>query len=258
MTPTKSGDYAFNPKSLIDIRKKLKLSQAEMSKLLGVPANTLYRWETASTSPDATSLASIYSIAISRGIRPDFFIRRAPVTEKTKGRYKLIVMWDFQNVGVSSKNVTGVSKHIRESLVGKFSSTKQYLFKAFSHSGQSDATDILNNLGWRVWEDAADMDEEIIDQCRSDCGAEPEATILVLITKDGDFVDMIDELKTKGVRIYLLAPKNANNDLIEAVGKKRWILLEAPLSNDYRGDNQSVAQLLPRTTQYSQDYDDDE
>jgi len=258
MTPTKPGDYTFDPKSLIEIREKLKLSQTEMSKLLGVPANTLYRWETAATSPDASSLASIYSIAIARGIRPEFFSRRTPVTEKTKGRYKLIVMWDFQNVGVSSSDVTEVSKQIKGSLVAKFSSTKQHLFKVFSHPDQSDATDILSDLGWRIWEDDADMDDEIIDQSRSDCGAEPGATILVLITKDGDFVDMIDELKTKGVRIYLMAPKNANKDLIEAVGKKRWILLDAPISNHYRGDSQSVAQTQPGTVHYSHDYDDDE
>jgi len=258
MTPTKPGDYAFDPNSLIEIRKKINLSQTEMSKLLGVPINTLYRWETFATSPDATSLASIYSIAIARGIRPSFFIRRTPVKEKTKGRHKLIVMWDFQNVGVSNSDVTEVSKQIKGSLLSKFSSTKQHLFKAFSHPTQSDATDVLSNLGWRIWEDDADMDEEIIDQCRSDCGVEPGATILVLITKDGDFVDMIDELKTKGVRIYLMAPINANEDLIETVGKKRRILLAAPLSNHSRGDSQIVVRTQSRTTHYSQDYDDDE
>jgi DNA-binding XRE family transcriptional regulator len=258
MTPTKPGDYAFDPKSLIEIRKKLKLSQTELSKLLGVPANTLYRWETAATSPDASSLASIYSIALARGIRPDFFTRRTPVAEKTKGRHRLIVMWDFQNVGVSSSHVTEVGGQIRGSLLGKFSSTKQHLFKAFAHPDQSDATDLLSDLGWRVWEDDSDMDEEIIDQSRSDCGAEPGATILVLITRDGDYAEMIEELKTKGVRLYLMAPKEASEDLIEAVGKRRWILLDTKLSS--QSARRAHLPVLPQPTPayHYEDYDDDE
>lgn len=256
MTPTKPGDYTFDPKSLIEIRKKLKLSQTEMSKLLGVPANTLYRWETAATSPDASSLASVYSIAIAHGIRPDFFMRRNPVKEKTQGRHRLIVMWDFQNVGVSSSDVTEVSKRIKESLIGKFSSAKQPLFKAFGHPDQSDATDTLSKLGWRVWEDDADMDEEIIDQSRSDCGSEPGATILVLITKDGDFVELIDELKTKGVRVYLMAPETVSEDLVAIVGKKRYIPSQALMSIRSRAGSQNVARAQPGTTYYSQDDDD--
>lgn len=257
MAPTKPGDYSFDPKSLVEIRKKLKLNQTEMSKLLGVPANTLYRWETAATSPDASSLASVYSIAIAHGIRPDFFMRRNPVKEITKGRHRLIVMWDFQNVGVSSSDVTEVSKQIKESLVAKFSSTKQHLFKAFGHPDQSDSTDMLTKLGWRVWEDDSDMDEEIIDQTRSDCGAEPGAIILVLITKDGDFVELIDELKTKGVRVYLMAPETVSKDLVATVGKKRYISFEAMTSIHFRGDNQRVARTQTTTYNY-QDYDDDD
>ena len=75
------------------------------------------------------------------------------------------------------------------------------------------------------------MDEELIDQARSDAGQDPKATILVLITRDEQFIDLIDEMHKKGVRVYLIAPRDADDDLIEEVGRKRWI--EWEFNNSY-------------------------
>ncbi len=71
-----------------------------------------------------------------------------------------------------------------------------------------------------------DIDEEIIDQSRSDVGHDPGGTILVLITRDKGFVDLIDELKTQGVRLYLVASEFSNQELAEKVGRRRWIQWE--------------------------------
>ena len=121
---------------------------------------------------------------------------------------------------------------------------------------------MLMDLGWRVWEDEDNMDEDIIDQSRSDCGAEPEGTILVLITKDGDFADMIEELRAKGVRVYLMAPRDASDDLVEAVGDKRWIPLDAPLVKPNASRQSAfgqVARPVGYPVQYSYgDFDDDD
>jgi len=74
MTPIKQGLYEFKKDSLIEIRRELGISQGKMAELLGVPANTLSRWETGTTIPDAGSLASIYSLAREYGIdTPSFF-----------------------------------------------------------------------------------------------------------------------------------------------------------------------------------------
>lgn len=74
MSPIKQGLYEFKKESLIEIRKKLGLSQGKMAELLGVPANTLSRWETGATIPDAGTLASIYSLARELGLdTPSFF-----------------------------------------------------------------------------------------------------------------------------------------------------------------------------------------
>lgn len=68
MTPIKKGIYEFKRDSLIQIRKELGLSQNKMAELLCIPANTLSRWETGATIPDASSLASIYSLARELGL----------------------------------------------------------------------------------------------------------------------------------------------------------------------------------------------
>lgn len=74
MAPMKKGLYEFKKDSLIEIRKRLDISQGKMAELLGIPANTLSRWETGATIPDGSSLASIYSLARELGVdMPSFF-----------------------------------------------------------------------------------------------------------------------------------------------------------------------------------------
>ncbi|MEL7563112.1 helix-turn-helix transcriptional regulator [Dehalogenimonas sp. 4OHTPN] len=80
MTPTKQGKYEFSGDALVEIRKGLGITQTKMAEMLDVPPNTLSRWETGVTVPDAESLASIYSLAKEKGISPIFFnLRRIPL-----------------------------------------------------------------------------------------------------------------------------------------------------------------------------------
>lgn len=223
MVPTKKGSYEFKPGSLADIRNKLKMSQAEMARQLGVPPNTLSRWENKATVPDAKSLASIYSLAKDHGITPTFFGIRKDTKAQQKIRDRLIVMWDFRTLGLQAYQVEEAETWVKTEIKKRFHNMTIEMFKAFSHSSQSSATDKLIKLGWRVWEEPSGMDEELIDQTRSDTGQDPKATILVLITRDNEFIDLIDEMHKKGVRVYLLSPSNADDDLIEQVGRKRWI-----------------------------------
>lgn len=68
MTPAKQGLYEFNNDILVEIRKRMGISQSKMAELLDVQANTLSRWETGINDPDASALASIYSLAKEHGI----------------------------------------------------------------------------------------------------------------------------------------------------------------------------------------------
>ena len=229
MAPIKVGKYGFNPESLVEVRTHLGLSQAKMAQLLGIPANTLSRWETGATTPDAESLAAVYSTALEHGLTPAFFKRRAPVVKPSKERSRLLVMWDFQNFGAGHQHVAGVNDWIKRELDKRFPATSYRRFKAFSHPSQSKSTDELQRLGWRVWEDDVDIDQEIINQSRSDCGQEPKDTVLIFITKDGDFVNLVQDLQAKGVDVYLFTPDSAyNQSLVRVVGRKHW--LQIPIS----------------------------
>ncbi len=223
MVPTNKGSYEFKPGSLADIRNKLKISQAEMARQIGVPPNTLSRWENRATVPDAKSLASIFSLAKDNGLTPNFFGIRKDTKKQQKIRDRLIVMWDFWTLGLQANQVEKGETWVKSELKKRFHHMTVEMYKAFSHPSQSSAADKLIDLGWKVWEEPTGMDDELIDHTRSDAGQDPKATILILITRDNQFIDLISEMHKKGVRVYLISPSNTSEKLIEEVGEKRWI-----------------------------------
>ena len=224
MAPTTQGRYEYRPESLINLRKQIGLKQTEMAAALGVPANTLSRWETGTTTPDAQSLASLFSIAMERGVTPEFFQRRRPAPKPSQGRARLLVIWDFQNMAAPVAQVPGLASWLREELDRRFASASHRLYKAFAYQRQSAATDELLNMGWRVWEDDQDLHEEIVSQALSDSGQEPEDTTLVLIAEDARYGDLIEDTRGWGVRVYLITPSgHFANSLVDAVGDKRWV-----------------------------------
>ena len=77
-----------------------------------------------------------------------------------------------------------------------------------------------------MWEDNENLDDEIANQMKSDCGQDAGHTVVVLITKDGNFADLVAELKLDGVTVYLMSPPDANGKLLSEVGKKRWIPMD--------------------------------
>lgn len=203
MTMQERDRYEFRPHSLIDLRSALSLKQKQMAELIGVPQNTLSRWETGTTAPDALNLAKIYSIAQEHGKEVEFFVRRRLMARRTTRRTRLLVFWDFQNEGRAANSVQSVSNNIKAALQGRFGGTSLQIFKAFGGANQSKATDVLDEAGWRIWEDDIDMDAELISQAKSDSGQEPEDTLVVLITKDRDYSEMINDLRERGVEVYL-------------------------------------------------------
>ena len=111
MAPANNGNFRFDPTSIVDLRNKLGLAQVDMARSLGVPSNTLSRWETGRATPDANSLAAIYSLAHDRGLNMNFF-RQVGVEHRTR----LVVVLDFQNLGVAARNVPKMDDFIMEML----------------------------------------------------------------------------------------------------------------------------------------------
>ena len=235
MAPVKPRSYEFDAASIAGLRNRLKIKQTKMAELLGVPANTLSRWETGVTKPDADSLAAIYSVATENSLAIDFFKRNAvtkPQPKKPEKRAsqpakatkpkvaKAVVMADMQNLGVASRNVQKFTQYVREAVRSRADGQAPIL-KAFVAPGQCG--DALQQHKWRVWEDAGDWDADMAHQAKSDCGHNPSRTALFLVTKDGDFADLIKDLKGKGVQVYLMAPAGASKKLLDVVDKKHRV-----------------------------------
>ena len=226
MAPIKQGKYEFRHSSLTALRQRMKLKQKKMAELLEIPANTLSRWENGVTKPDADSLAAIYSLAKEHGVTAEFFERRKPTAKLTNHRSRLIVTWDFEGVAVQSHQLPEIESWIKSELDRRFSSSSQKLFKAFAWTSQSKEADELSGMGWRVFEDDEGLVDAIYDDARSDCGHDPTDTTYVLIAKEELYVELVNELRDRGVRVYLITPpRNYEQALIEAVDSKRWIML---------------------------------
>ena len=227
MVPTKGGRYEYRPASIVTLRKQLGQTQAQMAKQLGIPPNTLSRWETGTTTPDAESLAALYSLGTAQGVSPQFFQRKRLAPKPGKGRSRLVVMWDLQNAAVSANRAPERDSNIRSKLDGQFAAASHRLFKVFSTPSQARVTDKLAGRGWRVWEDDTDMDSELIAQARSDCGHEPEGTTFVLVANDGGYQDLVGDLKKQGVAVHLLTLGGAlSQRLASVVGKERLIRID--------------------------------
>lgn len=95
MTLAKQGSYRFRRESIAEMRQRLGLSQSAMASMLDLPKNTVSRWERGETTPDAESLAAIYSLGMDKGVAADFF---APIKQKAAAIEAALVYWDIRNV----------------------------------------------------------------------------------------------------------------------------------------------------------------
>ena len=175
---------------------------------------------------------------------PEFFKN----TGNKGGRSRLIVSWDYQNWSPKANDLKETSGLIKQTLADRFSSATYHLYKLFTSdtpanksssleewlssmnfvTGQLSTANMQNNmvldkLGWRVYKYPQNIDDELDAQSYGDCLQHPEDTIFVLISRDGDFADLLHDLRQKGVSMYVITPENSSQKLIEAVGEKRWI-----------------------------------
>jgi hypothetical protein len=162
------------------------------------------------------------------GLTPTFFRKTKKQTIK---RTRLLVIWDFAGLAARFHHVPDVDAWIRAECERRFSTTTQRTYKAFVHATKwpspFDPSNTLQDRGWRVWEEGEDIVDTAIDHCKSDCGHDPSSTILVLVARDGDYAQMINEIKSLNVRVYLFG-FGCSQELVNAVGGKRYIELPWP------------------------------
>lgn len=209
MTPIKQGRYEYRPSSLIHLRQRLSLKQKKMAELLEVPANTLSRWENGATTPDAESLAAIYSLAKEHGVTAEFFQPRKSQRKTQKQGTRLLVMWDLNGMAFPLLQLEELDIWIKDLKQTRFGTPTREWFKVFANPSQSSETDKLSGLNWDVWEYAKDIEKELISQAKSDCGQAPEETVFVLIGRNDTYADLLKELMEWGVDACLI---ESNND----------------------------------------------
>ena len=222
-------EYAFHPNTLDALRKQLGLTQAALAEQLDVPVNTVSRWETGATTPDAKALAAIFSIAKECGVTPQFFKRRESMKQKQKHRTQLYFVWDFQNHGVDASDITEEWSYVQKYLKLRFPKASCRLnLWAYTSLHQMAATQELRRLGFRVSQSPFDLDSQIIQDVRAVCLDQAIRNVFILVTDDGSFTDLLVELTQAGVDAYVWGTDECSVRLQKALQDGNFVHWDAP------------------------------
>ena len=244
-------EYQFSAFALREVREHLGLSQAQIAKRLNLPVNTVSRWERGETIPDANSLAAIYSIATGAGVEPVFFRRGGDMVSSTRRRQdrqktlngrrvlnrqrtRLGMMWDFQNVPLEPDEAFDAWFYMEKFLDIAFPSIDDWELRAYTSWQHNEAIKDLRYLN--VSQVGYNADSQIEQDIRRFCNLpgssiwgslaqryDPKDTVLILVSKDGDFSDLLYEADQAGIDVYLWTPPGCSKDLLGAVRRDHII-----------------------------------
>lgn len=211
-------DYSFRPSVLENIRKQLGLTQAKLAEFLDIPVNTVSRWETGSTVPNADALAAIYSIAKEGAVTAQFFQKKANVKAMQRQRTKLILAWDYQNIGLNASEVAPEWSYMRKYLDLLHPGTKSSRqLWAYSSPFQLNASTELEKLSFQVYSGVFDADGQLAQDVLEECQKNPNRTVLVLVADDGDYTEMLRRAKEMGVDVYIWGTDQCSERLVKAL-----------------------------------------
>ena len=240
MAPIRPEDHTFifQSTSLVDLRRELSLSQAQLAELLDIPINTLSRWERGSNVPDANALAALFSVAKERGVTPEFFKERECVMNKSRKWENRIVDWDFQNLGVDAEDIKEISDELGQYMDLLFGSQADTVLYAYvphgiggmwgvEHLAQGKA---LKSPGFIMVPCPSDADRHIIDDGKAAFrdSFRPRESVYVLISDDGDYADYLKELKSAGVETFVHGTNECAKRLRAVVGGDHFITWQRP------------------------------
>ena len=244
-------DYAFSHKRLSQLRAELELTQAELADLLDVPVNTVSRWETGKTTPDAHALAAIYSITVERsGEPPEFFEWRPGPLSARLERESLVIMWDFQNISFDPEELDEELDWFDEYIDLMYPhAAENKIARAYATSSEvRNATQPFREHGFKVGETWGDADRQLIADAErlfttgilmgtptipatmaaSSQRVDPEDTTFILVADDGDYAALLRDLSEQGVDVHLWATDDVSRRLRSLVDKDHFIEWDAP------------------------------
>lgn len=225
MVPVTPGAFVFDPGALVKVRNALGLSQAQMAARLGVPQNTVSRWETGATTPDAHSLAAVYSVAQKVGLMATFFKKAADPVPALAACY-----WDMATVPVHANVAAQVSEFLTGLMEQRAQRAERSLRKVFSNPPHDPTTAILQECGWGEWQDEGSQIDEIIHHVLSDIGHDPGSSVVFLVTANEALSDLVEEARRRRARVYVVKPgimfaDPRSSRLVQAAGQRSYIEL---------------------------------
>jgi transcriptional regulator with XRE-family HTH domain len=231
MAPIKPSQhkYRFDPKEISKIRQRMKITQAALAEMLDVPVNTVSRWETGASTPDAHALAAIHSAALESNVKVDFFQAQTTAPESKSIRTKLLVAWDFQNLALDAGGLEEEWGYVKEYLSllhpGTRASTE---LKAYTSGIHTQAKQVLERLGFTVTGSFFNIDAQFIDDVEEALSKRPSRSVLYLIADDGDYSDLIRTQRQRGVDVYVLGTDQCSEQLKKALEADHFVHMDRP------------------------------
>ena len=150
-------------------------------------------------------------------------------------RTRLVMIWDFQNVPLSAEDAFSTWFYMDNFLDIAFPEVDKWELNVYASWQQDDAAKRMRFV--QVKQVGYNADAQIIQETRRLCGVpepsyfggfsntsqDPKNTILVLVSKDGDFTELVDQSRQAGVDVYLWAPPGCSNELQGAVSRANVI-----------------------------------
>ncbi len=262
MAPIRPEDHAFvfQATVLVEIRRELSLSQAQLAELLDIPVNTLSRWERGSNIPDANALAALFSVAKERGVTPEFFKERSRAIMRRHSRKTLVVQWDYQNIAVNTNAIGRFISEVREYMRLLFPTLEDSTATAYISGWMNwDVSNALKRAGCEGKSDYYNADRQLIqdaetafklpqnqsssvvlipfhttDPTRGFLLAadrqeiDPVEAVYVLISNDSDYADLLGRLKKAGAEVFVCGYTYCSERLIKTVGADHFIPWQRP------------------------------
>jgi len=241
----------------VELREALGLNQAALARELGVPTNTLSRWETGATTPDANSLAAVHSVASDHGVDLRFFRRVTPSPGSVRPVTRLAFVWDLATAGVAPDLIPKVWSTMAWYLAGRFPAASQEMRLLALDPLNDEAAQPLEALGFRVLRDrpgsgsaagdpgsgsgTGDLDLGTVVSRVARFG---RGTALVLASADSD-TGIIDRAEAAGADVYVWSP-NPGGPLANRAALGRLIRWHEPHAMGWYV--QRVAELDGRRT----------
>ena len=143
-------------------------------------------------------------------------------------------MWDFQNISLDPEEAYDAWFYMDKFLDIAFPSVDEWNLKVYTSWQHNEAVKNLRYLD--VSQIGYNADSQIKQDIRRFCnlpspgiwwgqaqGHDPKDTVLILVSKDGNFADLLYEADQAGADVYLWTPPGCSGDLLGAVRKDHII-----------------------------------